>query len=76
MKGKSSYRLLAEFPHLQKRFWGWHVWTRGYFCRSSGNVTDDVIKAYIEQQSPDSDDVLRIEGEASSSEDAPAGAAP
>ncbi len=21
MKGKSSYRLLAEFPHLRKRFW-------------------------------------------------------
>src|SRR6266700_2368734 len=22
MKGKSSYRLLAEFPHMRKRFWG------------------------------------------------------
>jgi hypothetical protein len=26
------------------------VWARGYFCRSSGNVTDEVIKAYIAQQ--------------------------
>jgi putative transposase len=42
MKGKSSYRLLAEFPHLRKRFWGRHVWARGYFCRRSGNVTDEV----------------------------------
>jgi hypothetical protein len=51
MKGKSSYRLLAEFPPLHKRFWGRHVWARGYFCRSSGNVTDDVIRAYMAQRS-------------------------
>ena len=73
MKGKSSYRLLAEFPHMRKRFWGRHVWARGYFCRSSGNVTDEVIKAYIAQQSHDSDDVFRIEGEASPSGDTPLG---
>ena len=71
MQGQSSYRLLAEFPQMRKRFWGRHVWARGYFCRSSGNVTDEVIKAYIAQQSHDSDDVFRIEGEAS-----PSGATP
>jgi REP element-mobilizing transposase RayT len=43
LKGKSSYRLLAEFPQMRKRFWGRHVWARGSFCRSSGNVTDEVI---------------------------------
>src|SRR4029453_7727620 len=41
------------------------------FCGSSGNVTDEVIKAYIAQQSHDSDDVFRIEGEASPDGDAP-----
>ena len=54
MTGKSSYRLLAEFPHLRRRFWGRHVWGRGSFCRSSGNVTDEVIKASMAQQSHDS----------------------
>jgi putative transposase len=73
MKGKSSYRLLAACPHMRKRFWGRHVWARGYFCRSSGNVTDEVIKAYIAQQSRDSDDVFRIEGEASPPGDTPLG---
>ena len=73
MKGTSSYRLRGEFPHLRKRFWGRHVWARGYFCRSSGNVTDEVIKAYIAQQSHDSDDVFRIEGEAAPSGDTPLG---
>jgi putative transposase len=52
---QSSYRLPAEFPHLRKRFWERHVWVRGYFYRRSGNVTDEVIKAYIAQQSHDSD---------------------
>jgi REP-associated tyrosine transposase len=73
MKGKSSYRLLAEFPQMRKRFWGRHVWARGPFCGSSGNVTDEVIKASMAQQSHDSDDVFRIEGEASPSGDTPLG---
>ena len=73
MQGKSAYRLLAEFPHLRKRLWGRHVWARGYCCRSSGNVTDEVIKAYIAQQSHDSDDVFQIEGEASPLGDTPLG---
>ena len=71
LKGKSSYRLLAEFAEIRKRCWGRHVWARGYFCRSSGNVTDEIIKAYIEQQSQDSDDVFRVEGEDSPSGESP-----
>jgi putative transposase len=76
MKGKSSYQLFNEFPALRKRFWGRHFWARGYFCRSSGNVTDEVIKAYIEGQDRNSDDVFRIEGEPSPSGDTPIGDAP
>jgi hypothetical protein len=34
-------------------------------------IRDEVIKAYIAQQEQASDDVFRIEGEASSTEDAP-----
>jgi hypothetical protein len=52
------------------------VWARGYFCRSSVNVTDEVIKAYIERQEHSSDDVFRIEGESSPSGDTPIGDAP
>jgi putative transposase len=76
MKGKSSYLLFNEFPALRKRFWGRHFWARGYFCRSSGNVTDEVIKAYIEGQDRNSDNVFRIEGEPSPSGDTPIGDTP
>ena len=63
LKGKSSFKLMQEFPHLAKKFWGQHMWASGYFCVSSGNVTDEVIKEYIENQSHDQDSDFRVEGE-------------
>ena len=57
IKGKSSRILQQEFSELHKRYWGQHLWARGYFCASSGTVTDEMIKAYIEQQKlPPTDD--------------------
>ena len=50
IKGRSSRKMLQEFGELQRQFWGRHLWARGYFAASSGNVTDDVIKEYIESQ--------------------------
>jgi putative transposase len=66
LKGKTAYKLLQEFPHLKKKFWGRHIWARGYFCCSSGNVTDEVIMQYIEQQDHDKDTDFRVEGEETS----------
>jgi len=54
---------MSEFTHLKKAFWGRHVWARGYFCCSSGNVTDEVIAAYIENQNEEDDREFRVEGE-------------
>ena len=48
VKGRSSYKVQMEFPQLQKRYWGRHFWARGYFCTTSGNITDDVILQYIQ----------------------------
>ena len=39
------------------------VWARGYFCCSSGNVTDEVITQYIENQHHEEDADFRVEGE-------------
>jgi len=50
IKGKSSRKLMMEFKHIQKQYWGRHLWARGYFVASSGNVTDAVIMEYIRQQ--------------------------
>ena len=50
IKGKSSRKLMMEYKRLSKAFWGRHLWARGYFAASSGNVTDEVIIKYIEEQ--------------------------
>ncbi len=50
LKVISSRILLSEFTHLRKQFWGRHLWARGYLAVSSGNVTDEMIQQYIEDQ--------------------------
>ena len=50
LKGISSRILLSEFPHLKKQFWGRHLWARGYLAVSSGNITDEMIQQYIQEQ--------------------------
>jgi len=63
VKGKSSHHLVREFRALQREFWGRHLWARGYFACTTGNVTDAVIKQYIETQgaAPQDDRDFRIE---------------
>jgi putative transposase len=48
MKGKSSFKIQQEFPQIRKRYWGQHVWARGYFCATAGSITDEMIKEYID----------------------------
>jgi putative transposase len=50
LKGRSSRLMLEEFGELRKVYWGRHLWARGYFVASSGNVTDEIIAEYIEKQ--------------------------
>ena len=64
LKGKTSRKLLMEYKSLNRAFWGRHMWARGYFVARSGNVTDEVIMKYIEEQGkepPDGD--FKIEDE-------------
>lgn len=63
IKGKSSRKLMMEFRHLNRMFWGRHLWARGFFVATSGNVTDEVIKEYIrlqEQEPPQDDGNFRV----------------
>ncbi len=52
LKGKSSHKLLSEYKSLRKRYWGQHLWARGYWVNTSGNVTDEVWREYIKNQTP------------------------
>jgi len=63
IKGKSSRKMMSEFKTLSRQFWGRHIWARGYFVASSGNVTDEVIMQYIELQGKEPEDGnFRIDG--------------
>ena len=53
VKGKTSHRLLMDHRRLRKEFWGRHLWARGCFVASSGNVTDETIAEYIRLQGED-----------------------
>ena len=50
IKGYTSRKLQMEYKELNKQYWGRHLWARGYFVASSGNVTDEVIAEYIKHQ--------------------------
>jgi len=50
VKGATSRKIQLEFEQIRKRYWGQHVWARGYFVATAGNVTDDMIQQYIKNQ--------------------------
>ena len=50
LKGISSRVLLQEFPRLRKQYYGRHLWARGYFAVTSGTITDEMIREYINEQ--------------------------
>jgi len=59
LKGITSRKLQQEFLELSKRYWGQHLWARGFFSVSTGNVTEEMIQDYI-QKHQDEDDEFKI----------------
>jgi len=64
IKGRSSRMIQEEFPHLKKRYWGQHMWGRGYFCATVGTVTEEIIRQYIaNQKTEDGDENFKVADE-------------
>ena len=49
LKGKLALRLFDRFPQLRKRYWGQHVWSRGY-CVSTVGLDEERIRKYVRWQ--------------------------
>ena len=62
VKGKTSYKLQREYGSLRKEYWGQRMWARGYFACSTGNVSDDMIEAYIKGHT-ETDDTFRVKSD-------------
>ena len=50
LKGKSTLMIYDKYPKLQSK-WDKAFWARGYYVATIGNVTEEAIKKYIEEQS-------------------------
>jgi len=48
VKGRTAKKLFEDFAWLRKKFWGRHLWARGYFCVTSGALTEETIREYLQ----------------------------
>jgi putative transposase len=53
LKGKSTLMIYDRHPELQSK-WNKAFWARGYYVATIGNVTEEAIKRYIQEQSEES----------------------
>ena len=49
LKGKLSIKLFQKYERLGKRFWGQHLWSRG-FCVSTIGLDEEKIRKYVKRQ--------------------------
>ena len=49
LKGKLALRLFHQYEHLGKRYWGRHLWSRGY-CVSTIGLDEAKIRKYVQWQ--------------------------
>jgi putative transposase len=48
LKGISARLIFRKYPEFkQKRFWGGHLWSEGYYIGTAGVVTSEAIEKYI-----------------------------
>ena len=57
LKGKSALMIFDRHPEYRDKY-GRHFWARGYYAETIGQVNEDTIKKYIEEQ----EECSRIEG--------------
>ena len=53
LKGKSTLMIYDKHPELQSK-WSKAFWARGYYIATVGNLTEEAIKKYIQEQSEES----------------------
>jgi len=49
LKGRLSLSMFRKYERIGKRFWGRHLWSRGY-CVSTVGMNEEQIRKYIQWQ--------------------------
>lgn len=50
LRSVSARALFREFPEIKEKLWGGSFWSPSYFLATTGQVTLDVLKRYVENQ--------------------------
>ena len=51
VKGNSSRKIREKYKDfLKDKLWGDHFWSPSYFLATTGNVTIDILREYVESQ--------------------------
>lgn len=53
LKGKSALMIFDKHPEVGSK-WDRSFWARGYYVSTVGNITEDAIKRYIQEQQEES----------------------
>lgn len=49
LKGKLAIRLFERYERLGRKFWGRHLWSRGY-CVSTVGIDEEMVRQYVRWQ--------------------------
>ncbi len=61
LKGKLAIRLFQRYEKIGKRFWGRHLWSRGY-CVSTVGINEDQIRQYVRWQEKKEKEIEKLQG--------------
>ena len=61
LKGKMALRLLQQYENLGRRYWGRHLWARGY-CVSTIGLDEEKIRKYVQWQEKQEKQVEAVQG--------------
>jgi REP-associated tyrosine transposase len=56
LKGKMALRLFHQYEQLGRRYWGRHIWGRGY-CVSTVGLDEERIRKYVQWQEKQEKDI-------------------
>jgi putative transposase len=62
LKGKLAIRLFDRYERLGRRYWGRHLWSRGY-CVSTIGLDEEKIRKYVTWQAKKEKQLEAIQGE-------------
>src|SRR5262249_40574785 len=48
LKGITARQVFKQHPEVKKQLWGGSFWSRSYYVRTAGDMTEETVQKYIE----------------------------